>query len=258
MTGGQLAIEVRSAQIAEGVATVTFRLTDGDGVPLDREGLLTEGPVSLAFVIASLDQADGEPGQYTAYTTRVQESPLTGDSATQATTEANGTFEALDRGDGVFRYVFATAVAPADAGRTHSILISGSRDVDGVAHRASAVHHFVPAGGDVSVTRELVTDASCTACHGELEAHGGRYTTASACIMCHSPQTTDPDTGNTLDFRVMVHRIHRGASSPPPLPPARRRGTPPRLPAVVPDGCGGLEGWDGCWAWAGRAPSRWR
>ncbi|HKE20195.1 MAG TPA: OmcA/MtrC family decaheme c-type cytochrome [Kofleriaceae bacterium] len=214
LTDGALHIEVRGASVERETATVTFRLTDGNGVPVDREGLLTEGVVELSFALAWLDQANGEPAQYTAYTTRVQESPLTGDSATQAATESSGTFEAADRADGVFRYTFAAPIAVRDSSRTHSVLISGSRTVDGTVHRASAVYDFVPGGGAVSVTREVVSDASCTTCHGQLEAHGGRYTTTSACVMCHTPQSTDPDTGNTLDFRVMVHRIHRGASLP--------------------------------------------
>ena len=214
LTGGSFAVEVQSAAVVGNTASVTFRLTDGSGVPLDREGLLTDGEVTLAFGLSWLDQDDGQPGQYTSYVTQVQDSPLTGDSAVQATTESDGTFEAVDRADGVFRYTFATPIATKRPDRTQTVLVSGSRPVDGTDQRASAVFHFLLDGSPATVTREVVSDATCNACHGAIEGHGGRYTSTSACITCHTPQTTDPDTGNTLDFRVMVHRIHRGASLP--------------------------------------------
>ena len=214
LTGGELAIEVQFAAIESSSAAVTFRLTDGAGVPVDRAGLLTDGVVDLAFGLSWLDEADGQPAQYTSYVTRVQESPITGESAVQATTESSGTFEALDPADGVYRYTFATPADGAAADRTQTVLVSGSRALDGVQHRASAIFHFRPDGSAASLTREVVTDAACNGCHGDLEGHGGRYTTTSACITCHTPQTTDPDTGNTLDFKVMAHRIHRGASLP--------------------------------------------
>ena len=217
LTGPGLVVEVLEAAIAaDGTATATVQITDEAGTPLDRTGLYSEGRVNLSFVVAHLDRTDtGEAGTYTSYLTRTATSPE-GVSATQATAESNGTWEEVGVAEGTYRYTFANeiAVATADAGDTHTIGVYGTRTFEGTSYGDDHVLHFVPAGGAVEYTREVVDDNACASCHDDLRAHGVARKSVALCITCHSDQSTDPDTGNTVDMRVMVHKIHRGEDLP--------------------------------------------
>jgi len=203
-------VEVTGLTFATGVATVTFTLTDGAAIPVDVSGKLTAGTVDLSFVLAQLAQnADGSADQYTAYTTRVQTSPITSQSATQAAEESTGTLHVIDVTHGTYAYDFAAPLTGFDATLTQTVAVLATR---GTA-KARQTLSTRPNGGTPAV-REVVTETTCNTCHRALDAHGGRWTKPQQCVLCHQPQSSDPDTGNTVDFKIMIHKIHRGVDLP--------------------------------------------
>ncbi len=205
-------IEVTELAVTATAATVSFTLDDqagAGGVALDREGRLTQSPVTVSFVLSQLAvDGAGQPGGYTAYTTRLVA------GATQGTTEAvAANFETVAVAQGSYRYTFAAPLTGFDPTRTQTVIAIASRAVNGVTGFDRAVRSVRPDAGTM-VTRAVADDAKCDACHGGFAAHGGRYDAVDQCVLCHNPSTSDPDTGQTVDFRVMIHKIHRGADLP--------------------------------------------
>jgi OmcA/MtrC family decaheme c-type cytochrome len=100
-----------------------------------------------------------------------------------------------------------------DRTKTHtvagwSVRSNGTADAD----VAAASLDFVPAGGSPT-SFATVTDARCNQCHGFVQAHGSRRT-VPLCITCHNPFSGDPETSRTVDFKVMIHKIHSGSTLP--------------------------------------------
>jgi OmcA/MtrC family decaheme c-type cytochrome len=193
---------------------VTFRLTDDAGQGLDKDGKLTPGTISPGIILAYIPQGQS---QYVDYTTRVQTSPITKQSATQAAADTGGVY--TSRGDGTYDYQFRTVLpADYDTSATHTLGIYASRNLSdfGLSRYVDdQIFNFVPNGSPVTTVREVALTASCNQCHDPLSAHGetGRQN-VEICILCHTPQTVDPDTGNTVDMKVMVHKIHAGEELP--------------------------------------------
>jgi OmcA/MtrC family decaheme c-type cytochrome len=214
LTQAGLDIKVTKLAFTAGAATVSFTLSDGHGVALDAAGKLTDGKVAVSFVLAQLAQDhDGSAAQYTAYTTAVQTSPITGASAIQATTESSGTLHVVDVTQGTYLYEVAAPLPGLTATQTQTVGALAVRTTAGAQAIARDTFSARPDGGAIA-TREVVTGAACNACHRTLGAHGGRWTKPGQCVLCHQPQSSDPDTGNTVDFKVMIHKIHRGSSLP--------------------------------------------
>ena len=206
-----LVFKITGASIAsDGTITATLSVTDSQSLALDRLGVNTPGLVSISMVAATIPKGKE---QYTAYTTRSSKSTITGNTAIQAGSDTGGTF-AL-QSDGTYKYTFGTK-APSgwDPTATHTIGVYGSRDLTSFGmtiNYASNTFSFVPAGGAVTVTRDIVHSDGCNACHDQISFHGGSRRGVEMCVLCHTPQTTDPDTGNTVDFPVLVHKIHMGS-----------------------------------------------
>jgi OmcA/MtrC family decaheme c-type cytochrome len=164
----------------------------------------------------------GRPDRYRAFTVcpasaphaDVQQSCM--DNAVRGTTIA--TSRLSDRGDGTWDYQLA-APLPSTYDPTHTLSIASQARRQGIfasdpASIANTVLDVVPAGGTPVRVMPVSQASGCNNCHGQLSAHGGSRTDVRLCVRCHTAELTDPDTGTSLDFRTMIHKIHRGEDLP--------------------------------------------
>jgi OmcA/MtrC family decaheme c-type cytochrome len=204
-----LTIQVQSAAIAsDGTISTTFTIADPQGLPLDITGITTPGPVSLSFLAAYIPKGQE---QYVSYITRSATGPVI-PTTNQPAADSGGTTTQVAPGQ--YTYAFKTKATGVDPTTTNTIGIYGSRNLTSFnlnTAYASTTFNFVPNGSAVVTTRDVIRDASCDRCHDQLSFHGGSRRGIALCVMCHTPQNVDPDTGNTLDLKVMAHKIHMGS-----------------------------------------------
>jgi OmcA/MtrC family decaheme c-type cytochrome len=74
------------------------------------------------------------------------------------------------------------------------------------------------------LVRAAVGNTACNSCHNPLSGHGGSRQDVQLCLTCHTQGATDPESGNSIDFNVMIHRIHMGKNLP-----SVKAGTPYRI-----------------------------
>ncbi|HEX7809326.1 MAG TPA: OmcA/MtrC family decaheme c-type cytochrome [Thermoanaerobaculia bacterium] len=215
-----LKIKVNSVTIGtdrKPVVDVTF--TDDFDQPIDRLGKTTPGPVTASFILAWWNPAERH---YTAYTVRTvttpANSPRPGVTTVQANSDSGGTWTDLETGRA--KYKFGTTLpAGFDQTKTHTLGFQAFRNLTdipaigvGKNYYANLEYDFRPDGQPVTETWAKINDqTSCLACHDKktFGFHGSSARRdVKLCVLCHQPQTVDPDTGNTLDLKVMVHKIH--------------------------------------------------
>jgi OmcA/MtrC family decaheme c-type cytochrome len=175
---------------------------------------------SVEFTIAAIERDSNGATRYHNYVlSKVSGKPYLykGGSRTPALAETlqpdmdqGGTLKQIR--PGMFIYTFKTAL-PANYDRKATHVVGGEISTrDGKL--ANPIYEFVPSGGNAPVQRAVVETASCNNCHDPLKAHTGTRREVGYCVLCHTPQLTDPETGESLDFKVFVHKIHRGKMLP--------------------------------------------
>jgi len=207
---------------ASGQPVVLFGLVDELDRPL--RGLQAS---QVSFVVARLAPGqNGRSSEWRAYTRRTENPGPVGPGTqpvNQAATEnaSNGQF--VDNGDGTYQYTFAKNITndadiPYDATLTHRV----GFEIRGLAPAINPVYTFQPSSGATSgiFSREIVDNDTCNNCHDQLAFHGGARFDTRYCAMCHTPTTFDAQSGNTVDFKVMIHKIHRGSELPSVQPAA--------------------------------------
>lgn len=148
--------------------------------------------------------------------------------------------------DGSYRYRFSvpipeTYLAPLNdtanftAGElTGQALLSGTYTIGIEARRditigeevfrdvGNATFDFLFGSASVVEPRAVVSNANCNQCHVKVQAHGGNRNRVENCLLCHTAGAEDRNVAEvengtpdvTIDFSVMIHKIHAGANLP--------------------------------------------
>ncbi len=200
-------ITVNSVTVPAGGGAPVVELTLTNDL---NQGLVGLSAADIRFVLSQLSPApagSGASSEWQSYVTRADG----GIADAQATTETGSSGTFVDNNDGTYQYTFASALTayPAgpvfDASKTHrlGVEIRNQAPITG-----NGIFDFVPAGGAPTFTRLIVDNDTCNACHDVLNFHGGPRTDVTYCVTCHNPSSIDGDSGNTIDFKRLIHSIH--------------------------------------------------
>lgn len=153
---------------------------------------------------------------------------------------------AVAQADGSFTYTYATPIpatyiaplndtptfGPEDGELTGQALLEGTYTlglylvwnftVDGDSKRdaANATVDFVIGTVATVEPRQVVLEENCNRCHDGLRLHGGSRQDVTLCLLCHNSGAEDRNTlaggtpGVSIDFKVMIHKIHTGEHLP--------------------------------------------
>lgn len=232
----KLTVTITEVDVTGTSIVIEFSVTDEDGASVT-DIFASDGRFNIARLQAAAGL--GDPTTWQNLINRTETPGAVGNGPgtpeLQATSErfSSGVFEDEDSpmsGLGAGEYRYTSTFNPAAPTGTDDIAV-----VDGATYRLAIQISAgdIPAGNGWcdfvadtddpntcsggAITREIVETDTCNRCHGatddiQLAIHGGGRTDVEYCVTCHNPGSTDANSGNTVDFSVMIHKIHAGAT----------------------------------------------
>lgn len=190
---------------------VEVQFTDDLGQPLDRNGVLTPGAIQAEFILGAWNAPAYE---YVNLTT------VTFGGLTLPLHDIGGTWQDVAVGDS--KYTFKTAL-PATFDVTQTVTLgiySGRNTQDFIGknfNAPAALKTFRPDGRTAIPVFASLDTQSCNSCHDPLQFHGQfgpPIEDVKLCVMCHTSQMPTFPTGETLDFKILIHKLHDASNLP--------------------------------------------
>jgi OmcA/MtrC family decaheme c-type cytochrome len=213
-------------------AIVEFQLTNGQGTAIID---LQAGNVRFTISKLQTSPLGNLTGSWQSYVNRIE--PYDDWDVIDVGTEdrLQATYEReednfVNNGDGTYTYTFALSLSdiPADIlaqADTEGLDLSFNGDLthrvamqfDGNPNTtANPFYDWLPSTGATNgvFNMDIAATANCNNCHDPLGIHGGNRQEIQYCVTCHNAGSTDAHTTNTVDMKVMIHKIHMGANLP--------------------------------------------
>jgi OmcA/MtrC family decaheme c-type cytochrome len=173
----------------------------------------------------------------------------TTDYATSATytieSGAVGAGLVLDGAVGNYAFTFPSPI-PASATGSYAVGMEAYVQPSGASgplYGALNPVTYVAVTDPAATPRRTVVDRSkCNSCHYDVQAHGGIRRSPEYCVLCHNPNTVDTDgprfevpstSAPSINFKVLVHKIHRGSDLAQGYTVGAYPGSSPTNPAGV-------------------------
>jgi len=221
---------ITGVSISVAQLTVYFQLTDQQGVGIN--DLLAQ---DIQFTVAKLgfSPVGNQTGNWQSYINKIEQ-PGVGPGTVprlQATSEKGTEGVFVNNNDGTYVYTLAQSLEVSDADilaqaqmeildlsfvtdRTHRVAMQISNAPKAVNTTFDWNPSTEKTELDGVFSHDIVATQTCNNCHGELAMHGGGRVEVKYCVTCHNLGSTDANSGNTVNFKNMIHKIHRGRELP--------------------------------------------